>query len=265
MRRSTRQSFLVAGLGLALAAFTPVRARAQGGPPLITDDPDTPGPGHWEINVSAFVEKNRRERRLETPRLDINYGLGPRIQLKLELPWLRVRETAGPTRTGAGDAVAGVKWRFAGQEAQTLAWSVYPQLEFNLDHASVAKGLVEEGRQLLLPTEVTLEMGHFEVNGEVGRNLVEHGRSGWIYGISTEAGVSRRLELLAELHGERRGSEPTELIVNVGARQKLTRRVILMLAAGKAVSGPAEERPRLLVYAGLQLNLPRQYPFKAGR
>ena len=94
MRRSTRQSFLVAGLGLALAAFTPVRARAQGGPPLITDDPDTPGPGYWEINVSAFVEKNRRERRLETPRLDINYGLGPRIQLKLELPWLRVRDTA---------------------------------------------------------------------------------------------------------------------------------------------------------------------------
>ena len=98
-----------------------------------------------------------------------------------------------------------------------------------------------------------------------GRNLVEHGRSGWIYGISTEAGVSRRLELLAELHGERRGSEPTELIVNVGARQKLTRRVILMLAAGKAVRGEAEERPRLLVYAGLQLNVPDQYAFKASR
>jgi hypothetical protein len=140
-------------------------------------------------------------------------------------------------------------------------WAVYPRLEFNTDHTSVAKGLVEPGHQLLLPTEITLELAHIEINGEVGRNLVEHGEDGWVYGVSTEAGVTRRLELLAELHGERRGAEPTEVLVNVGGRQKLTHQLIVMLALGRAVHGVTGERPRLLVYAGLQVNLPGYYKF----
>jgi hypothetical protein len=27
----------------------------QGGPPLVTDDPDTPGSGHWEFNVATTL------------------------------------------------------------------------------------------------------------------------------------------------------------------------------------------------------------------
>lgn len=254
------------GIALAtLLALAPARARAQGGPPLITDDPDTPGPRYWEINLSTFFEKSRRERRIETPRLDLNYGVGRRIQLKFEMPWVGVRETGEPTRSGAGNSVAGLKWRFLGQEGRTLAWSVYPQVEFNIVHSSVSKGLVDEGRRVLLPTEITLELAHVEINGEVGRNFVEHGEDEWIYGLSTEAGVNRRLELLGEVHGERRRSAPTELILNVGARQKLTRRIVLMLAAGRAVSGAPDERPRLMLYAGLQLNLPTFYDFKESR
>jgi hypothetical protein len=172
------------GLGLGiLLLFAPAGVRAQGGPPLITDDPDTPGPGYWEINFSTLFEKNRRERRFELPRL------------------------------------------------------------------------------LLLPTEITLELAHFEINGELGRNFGEHGADGWVYGVSTEANVTRRLELVGELHGERRGAEPTELIVNLGGRQKLTRQLILMLAMGRAVRGAPDERPRLLLFAGLQLNLPGYYKF----
>jgi len=260
--RSRSRSSNLGRLGLLLLfALAPARARAQGGPPLITDDPDTPGPGYWEINVSGFFEKNPQQRRFETPRLDINYGLGRRIQLKYEMPWIAVRTPGQGTRTGPGNAVAGVKWRFLGEEGKTLAWSVYPQLEFNTDHASVAKGLVADGRQLVLPTEITLELGHFEINGEIGRSFAEHGDDGWIYGISTEARITRSLELLGELHGERRGSEPAEMIVNVGGRQKLTRQIVLMLAVGRGVHGVPDERPRLLLYAGLQLNLPGYYRF----
>src|SRR5258705_3402570 len=92
-------------------------AFAQGGPPLISDDPDTPGPGFWEINVSAQLDSRRGRRRIETPRIDLNYGVGQRIQLKFEIPWLYVR-TAGDrsAATGIGDGNAGVKWRFVGHE-----------------------------------------------------------------------------------------------------------------------------------------------------
>src|SRR5881296_2238700 len=65
---------------VALLALGGRDARAQGGPPLITDDPDTPGPGYWEINLSAITEKSHRERRVEGPLADINYGVGHRIQ-----------------------------------------------------------------------------------------------------------------------------------------------------------------------------------------
>jgi hypothetical protein len=253
----------IAGAALAaLLALVPASARAQGGPPLITDDPDTPGPGYWEINVSSSFEKNRLEHSFETPRLDLNYGWGRRIQLKYEVPWVGVHVAGEPTRSGAGNSVAGVKWRFLGQEGKTLAWSVYPQLEFNTDHASVTKGLVEPGHQLVLPTEITLELAHVEINGEVGRDFAEKGASGWVYGLSTEAAVTKRLELLGEIHGERRGGEPTELIVNVGGRQKLTRQIALMAAVGRAIHGAPDQRPRLLVFAGLQFNLPGYFNFE---
>jgi hypothetical protein len=244
-----------------LATCAPAPAWAQGGPPLLTDDPDTPGPGHWEINLSTVLNKRLHSYTIETPRLDANYGVGQRIQLKFEVPWVRGSD-AGSIRTGAGSAVVGVKYRFIGQEGKTISWSVYPQFEFNTAHASVTKGLVEEGRQLLLPTELTLEIFHVEINGEVGRRFVENGSGGWIYGVSTEGHVVPRLELLAEMHGERTIGSGTTWIANVGARQKLTRHMTLMGAVGRAVRGPAAERPRLLLYAGLQLTLPDRYRFK---
>jgi hypothetical protein len=35
---------------------------AQGGPPLLTDDPDTPGPRHWEINLSLSSSRTATRR-----------------------------------------------------------------------------------------------------------------------------------------------------------------------------------------------------------
>src|SRR4029077_2456846 len=112
-------------------AFPPSQALAQGGPPLITDDPDTPGPGYWEINIAGLMEKTRGERRVEVPRVDFNYGVGRRIQLKFEVPWVVWQNDAQRNETGAGNATVGVKWRFFGQEGETIAWSIYPQLDFN--------------------------------------------------------------------------------------------------------------------------------------
>ena len=232
---------------------------AQGGPPLLTDDPDTPGPRHWEINLSLFREWSRDSRLSEIPRLDVNYGVGRRLQLKIEAPYLAKEEDGAHAVNGAGDMVAGVKWRFLGQEGQHVAWSVYPQLEFSTAHASVAKGLVEDGHALLLPTQLTLEVHPIELGFEVGRNFSSGHPDEWFYGVATEANVARRLELLGELHGEK-GDEATELIVNGAARYQATSRLTVMLAVGHAVRG-SPDRPRLLVYAGLQVNAPDRFDF----
>src|SRR5262249_14634431 len=159
-------------------------------------------------------------------------------------------ERSRPFESGPGAATVGVKWRFLGQEGERLAWSIYPQVE-------------TDAKSLLLPTELTFEVGSIEINGEVGKLLAADEERGWIYGLSTEVALHSRLELLGELRGDRTGAPPGELVVNLGARQKLTRQIILLLAAGTAVRGSPEARMRLRFYSGLQFNLPGQYIFES--
>jgi hypothetical protein len=98
-------------------------AHAQGGPPFRTDDPETPGNRHWEINFGWIGDRNPAAGAYQVPDFDINYGLGDRIQLKYEIP-IAIEETrpasATPFETavpgqvigGLGESLLGVKWRF---------------------------------------------------------------------------------------------------------------------------------------------------------
>jgi hypothetical protein len=101
----------------------PATAWAQGGPPFRTDDPETPGNRHWEINFGWIGDRNPATGAYQVPDFDINYGLGDRIQLKYEIP-IAIEETrpqpltraepAGPGSVigGLGESLLGIKWRF---------------------------------------------------------------------------------------------------------------------------------------------------------
>ncbi len=69
---------------ILLLAFSSRGAFAQGGPPMVTDDPGTPGSGNWEINIAALGAFSSSQQLIQTPYFDINYGLGERLQLKVE-------------------------------------------------------------------------------------------------------------------------------------------------------------------------------------
>ncbi len=183
--------------------------------------------------------------------MDLNYGVGRRLQLKFEMPWVRVEGAETETESGAGNATVGVKWRFVGQEGQTIAWSIYPQFEFNTTHASVTRRIEDAGYKFLMPTELTIEMRGVEMNGEIGRTFVQHGSGGWIVGLSTESHIAPPLELVAEI----RRNELTELMAIGGGRLELTSKVILLLARGHTVRSAPPEGPRTYVYAGLQFNV----------
>jgi hypothetical protein len=84
----TAEMKIVTGKNVRVAAFAlfPILAFSQGGPPFRSDDPDTPGNGHWEINLGFIGERGPFGGSYETPDIDINYGVGNRLQLEYELP-----------------------------------------------------------------------------------------------------------------------------------------------------------------------------------
>ena len=43
---------------------------------MITDDPGTPGNGHWENNLAIAFEHRPNEWSIDAPAIDLNYGVG---------------------------------------------------------------------------------------------------------------------------------------------------------------------------------------------
>src|SRR3982751_3610324 len=86
-------------------------AHAQAGPPLITNDPDTPGAGHWEINLAATGTHSDGSWELSLPALDINYGVGERIQLSVHMGTAWAHGSNGPWATGAGPVELAMRYR----------------------------------------------------------------------------------------------------------------------------------------------------------
>jgi hypothetical protein len=228
---------------------------AQGGPPLLTDDPGTPGDGNVEINVAFTLEKFRHETLYEVPLFDFNFGVGERIQLKIELPWLLKYENAGPDASGLGNVLLGLKYRFLDHDTSEVDVSIYPQAELRTTAHSRRTGLVGEGLSVLLPIQAAREFGPIGINVELGYLLVEEEEDALVWGAALGHDVLEGLELLGEIHGETAtGFDHGALVWNIGARIKLSDLNTLLLSAGRGIRGEPREEPSLLVYAGLQFN-----------
>lgn len=245
------RSFLQASLLLFTVALCRP-AWAQGGPPLLTDDPETPGNRQWEINVGATAEVFRTATDAELPIADFNYGWGDHIQLKLEFPVL-VRFSHGTTQSEAGDGKFGVKWRFIDQDKHGVNISIYPQLSFNTPGPG---RLVDPGPELLLPLQFSRSMGKFTVDLEAGGNLRQNGGNELIFGLAAGYEATRKLELLGELH-----SIPTaafranESVFQIGGREKLSEHYVLLFAAGRGIPGSTANQPGFITYVGIQFLL----------
>jgi hypothetical protein len=234
---------------LAAARF----AFAQGGPPLLTDDPGTVDDRHWEINLGTTAEIHDDDvRDFELPLLDLNYGWGDHTQLKFEIPWL-LREANGETQTEAGDGKCGVKWRFRDQSRRFLDVSTYPQLSFN---SPGAHSIEDRGLQMLLPLEIAKTVGKLELNWEVGYNIKQHQKDEWLLGFATGYRATPKLELLVEVHAipDRTFSED-EFVFQAGGRRKLAEHFVLLFAFGRGLPGSSPSQPAFIGYAGLQLLL----------
>lgn len=227
---------------------------AQGGPPLLTDDPFTPRAWHWEINSALSVEHASGMSATEMPALDLNYGWGPRLQLKVEGPYRWVASEDGHHH-GAGNALAGAKYRFA-DAWNGWALSTYPQVEVPMSGRRAALVGGDSAWAFFLPVEAAHSRGNLEFDTEVGYWFGPPELREATYGVVLGWTATRKLELLSECnaHGIR-PFHPAELVCGLGARQDLTEHVGLMGAFEPVVAGAEPDKPTYHMYLGIQTHI----------
>ena len=236
---------------IALSFILSSLSRAQGGPPFITDDPDTPGTGNWEINAAAIGAQSHQRWDFAAPDLDINYGWGEHVQLKVDANWASTVASDGRLISGFGATDFGVKWRFVDQEKAGFAASIYPQLLTNLVPSSAARGLASDDREFFLPAEFSTEWGALQFDAELGRNFVERGPDAWIGGLILAHGCGPGLQCGVELHGELVSGE-LEPLANLGARWQITHHFIMLAAAGREFGSQFDAHQSFVFYFGFQ-------------
>jgi hypothetical protein len=262
-----------AAICLLVALGTVTACWAQAGPPFRTDDPETPGNRHWEINVGFLGDRSLADGDYEVPDLDINYGLGDRIQLKYELP-LAIHEDraggsvhatsgqggaaanspSGQVVGGLGESLLGVKYRFYEHRPAASAdepdapepnfsVSTYPQLSLNNPTSAVSREVVAAGPQFLLPLEVNARLGPIRLDGEGGYWFTNrHVPQAWIRGMILGHEFTPATELYVEIYDQQDANrvdgqaKAREATLGAGGRHALNRQksVLALFMAGRS-------------------------------
>jgi hypothetical protein len=254
LRRLVRVLFV---LFFSLSFFVvATSAFAQGGPPYYTNDPGTPGHLNWEINLGYMPFLYSDQSVSHTPDVDINFGIGDRIQLTYENAWLRVHDSSSATKYGVGQSNPGVKWRFYDAGETGLSVSVFPQLFLNNPNDAVRRGITPPSESFLLPFEFARKFGPVDVDYEIGYQFVHKGPDGWLTGLVVGHDFSPKLEGDMEFYNQGTfhpsENQPT---VDFGARYKIRPSLILLLMAGRGLEPASRNQSYFLGYFGMQFLL----------
>jgi hypothetical protein len=223
---------------------------ARAGPPFVTDDPEPPPPGGWEINVPFILERTPGTTDMDAPLFDLNYGL-PDVQLKLEFPIKIVHEDRNDTAAGLGDLLLGVKWRFLNNEQSQLQFGIYPQLLLPTgDHA---RGLGDGGSAFVFPLLAQKNWDKWTLYGNIGYwwQTAAETRNYVYAGAVLEREMNERLTLGVELFGnsaKERGGR-SDFAFNLGGTWKVSNHINLLFAGGRDIVGDTTA----MGYIGLQL------------
>jgi hypothetical protein len=221
---------------------------------MITDDPGTPGDRKWEINLAVAFEHRPNETAYDLPALDLNYGVGERIQLTLQTASVLLKRSDHGPIGGLGGSEAALKWRFLDQEKSGFDMSTFPRVIFNVTQSSVRRGLAEDGTRFQIPFQMAKSFGRLHIDGEFGPLASSVGRSEWLYGMVGGLDVAKPTMLMAELHGTSRMNFTRDVLtVNIGLRHQFSETRILIASLGHEVRTPDDQPLALIGYCGVQL------------
>lgn len=242
---------------LAAIGFSLLAAPLLAGPPLVTNDPDTPGANGYEFDVSNDVTKTRESLTMAAPFLDLNYGANDHNQFTAEFPLVNfVSPEDGEPTAGFGDLMLGYKNRFFEEKDLGVSISTFPQVL--IPTGNKATGVGEGLTELLLP----LEFGkHFfdkklYIYGEAQYYLSLSGSrfNSFFSGIVGEYEVTKKFAVMVEFadfdypqHGL-----PDDPFFNVGFGYKFSDNVALIGSAGRSFRDRELGVPEFTSYLGFQ-------------
>jgi hypothetical protein len=243
-------------ISLLVFLFSAVAMWAQGSPPFYTDDAATVLKKQWEFDFGLSTERARDATRTqELPSLDIAYGLTDRFEIEYGTSWLVLHTVEEEkAKSGMGNSVAGVKWRFLENEAAGWALSVNPQVEVNTLNSSRSRGLVEDNTAFILPFQFQKSFGKIDTAFNVGRSFHAKEPSetdGWFAGAAIGRKVSQRVHAGVELFGE---TSPhfklSWLLINAGALYEVNDQLSFSGSIGTGVAG--DGRADYVAFFGMQ-------------
>ncbi|HEX9139131.1 MAG TPA: hypothetical protein VF848_05035 [Steroidobacteraceae bacterium] len=231
-------------------------AHAQAGPPFFTNDPGTPGATNWEINVGWMQTLAHNASSNQIPLLDLNFGVGDRVQLSYEIPYVFETNRGQSTQSGWSNADPGVKWRFLDEGDEGWQASVFPQVETGVSAHAQQLGTGVAGPRYFLPAEFSRNFGTYELNFEAGYYFAGHGPRERTLGLVAGRQVTGQLELDIEIYDDYvhdAGAHTTTL--DVGGRYKLARGLIALFMAGRGINSLPSAEPGFVGYVGIQILL----------
>jgi len=244
-----RRAALIASASLTLAL------PSQAGPPFVTDDPEPPELGHWEINSAVAGTLVHGGASASLPVVDANYGGAPGLQLHIQPQMAYVRTPEG-TQYGFGDLEVGAKYRFIDEDEDGWmpAVAVYPL--FEIPTGDRGRGLGAGVGRTFLPVWAEKTIGKWTVygGGGYGINPGAAGKNNWRIGGVALYQFTEKLQFGGEAFFQTAaapgdGDAPG---FNLGGSYVLTEDLNLLFSAGRGLAN-ASENNRFSGYLGLQV------------
>jgi hypothetical protein len=244
--------------GVLAGSWIAWAASAGAGPPLVTEDPDPAPARTLEVILAATGLDEGEATGFDAPLLDLSYGFGAGLEVSLSLPASFVDRPGTGTRGGVGLLSLGGKWLLAGGAAPEfraeLAFA--PRGVLDVSSGAVARGVVDDTLDWILPFAGELRSGDWRLVAELGPEVRRHRSDRLRYGAYLGWRATPRVEWLAELRGRTAWSGGGDFFAwRVGATLRLFAEVDLLAAAGRTFATDAPRRRDFEAFLGLMVPL----------
>jgi hypothetical protein len=223
-----------------------------GSPPMVSDDTGTPGAGNIELNLVVNAERDRDGESFDAPLIDLNFGIGERVQLKFEVPYQIEHEDAvdgerSRTVRGIGASELGLKYRF--YDADGTALALYPQYAFR-----TPGGLHDQPATWILPLLFNHEWERAALTANVGYEKARGERGNTFASVAVGTRVSPRDALLLELAARELGDHDARAVaLDVGWRHQLDEKHAWLFAIGRDIAGAGNDHDHYLATVAFQI------------